>query len=425
MKNLDVTIGVVGLGYVGLPLLISFAKHYKMIGFDISKRKIQNLLAGHDDTNEVGDDAVKASTATYSNDPSCLKDCDVLIVAVPTPVDDFKVPDLSPVTSATNLIAKNLKPGAIIVYESTVYPGVTEEVCKPILEKAGFVHGKDFHLGYSPERINPGDHEHRFETILKIVAADTEANTEYLAKIYGKVVTAGIYKASSIRVAEAAKVIENTQRDVNIALMNELAMLFQRMGIDTREVLEAAGTKWNFIRMTPGLVGGHCIGVDPYYLTYKAEELGMHPQIIIGGRRINDAMPKFVAEQTIKAMISSGINIHGSRVLVAGLTFKEDVPDTRNSKSFDVIRELLGYHCQISALDPYVTKEDFTRWNIASHVQGQTYDALILCSAHKQFGSFLELIPTLLHKDKPAVFADVKAVLKQGTLPQNIRHWRL
>jgi len=418
-------IGVVGLGYVGLPLLISFEKYFSMVGFDVSKEKIQQLRDGVDVTDEVGNEVLSKSQSTFSADPEVLKDCSTIIVAVPTPIDQFKTPDLTPVISATKLIAANLKPGAIIVYESTVYPGVTEEVCKPILEEYGHEYLKDFFLGYSPERINPGDKERRFETILKIVSGDTEECAEFLSSMYGTVVKAGIHQASSIKVAEAAKVIENVQRDVNIALMNELAILFDQVGIDTREVLKAAGTKWNFVKLNPGLVGGHCIGVDPYYLTYKAEQLGYHPQIITAGRRINDGMAKYVAEQTVKRLIEVGNRVKGSRVLVLGVTFKANVPDTRNSKVKDLIHELKDYGLVVHALDPHVSDEELQNSFRVDVVDQGGYEALVYAVNHNEFSDVESLIDKYSSKSNKLVFIDIQAIAEEGALGEEVCHWRL
>ena len=337
-------VGVVGLGYVGLPLAVAFGKKMQTIGFDLSTEKIEHYKRFCDPTGEVSSDDLKAATQLQvSADPGVLKTCDYLIVAVPTPVDAAHQPDFSPLIGSSTSVGKNMKKGAIVVYESTVYPGATEEICIPILEQcSGMKWKQDFHVGYSPERINPGDKVHTLTTILKVVAGDDPDTLEKVAQLYELVITAGVHRASSIKVAEAAKVIENTQRDLNIALMNELSLIFHKMGIDTLEVLQAAGTKWNFLPFRPGLVGGHCIGVDPYYLTHKADMLGYHPQVILAGRRINDGMGKFIAEQTVKEMIAAGNQIKGAKVSVLGLTFKENCPDLRNSRVIDVIHELIS-----------------------------------------------------------------------------------
>src|SRR5574343_82228 len=347
-------IAVVGLGYVGLPLAVEFGKKFRTIGVDLSKEKVESYKNFVDPTGEVSTDDLKAATQlTVTTDASALRDADFVVVAVPTPVDDAHQPDFSPLVGSSTAVGRNLKQGAIVVYESTVYPGATEEVCIPILEKeSGKTWKKDFFVGYSPERINPGDKERTVTKIVKVVSGDTPDTLAKVQEIYGSVITAGVYPASCIKVAEAAKVIENTQRDLNIALMNELAIIFDKIGIDTLEVLQAAGTKWNFLPFRPGLVGGHCIGVDPYYLTHKAEMLGYHPQVILAGRRINDGMGKFVAEKTVKLMIASGSNIRGARVNVLGITFKENCPDVRNSKVPDIVRELESYGIQVAVCDP-------------------------------------------------------------------------
>ncbi|MBQ7617769.1 MAG: nucleotide sugar dehydrogenase, partial [Desulfovibrio sp.] len=333
-------VAVVGLGYVGLPLAVALAKHFDVLGFDIKEERVKALRQGLDNTLEVDADLLKKTSAVFTNDASLLSQAGVIIVAVPTPIDEHRNPDLRPVFSASALVGENLSKGAVVCYESTVYPGVTEEECCPILEaKSGLKFPTDFTLGYSPERINPGDKVHRLETICKIVSGSDEPTRELLSQVYGSVIKEGIHKASSIKVAEAAKVIENTQRDINIALMNELAMIFNKMGIDTLEVLAAAGSKWNFLPFRPGLVGGHCIGVDPYYLTYKAEEIGCHPEVILAGRRINDQMGKYVAEMSIKKLINANKPIKGAKIGILGFTFKENVPDIRNTRVIDIVHE--------------------------------------------------------------------------------------
>jgi UDP-N-acetyl-D-glucosamine/UDP-N-acetyl-D-galactosamine dehydrogenase len=354
------TVAVVGLGYVGLPLAVEFGKLYPTIGLDLSQEKIEAYRRFVDPTGEVsGDELRAASLFRPTTDASALKEADFVVVAVPTPVDEAHIPDFSPLVGASTAVGKNLKPGAIVVFESTVYPGATEEVCIPLIEKhSGLKWQKDFFVGYSPERINPGDKKHTLTTIVKVVSGDTPETLETVARVYGSVIKAGVHKASSIKVAEAAKVIENTQRDLNIALVNELSLIFHRLGIDTLEVLEAAGTKWNFLPFRPGLVGGHCIGVDPYYLTHKAETLGYHPQVILAGRRINDGMGKYIAEQTVKQMIQSGAAVKGADVIVLGLTFKENCPDLRNSKVIDVINELKSYGVNVHVHDPMAAPEE-------------------------------------------------------------------
>jgi UDP-N-acetyl-D-galactosamine dehydrogenase len=327
-------VGIVGLGYVGLPLALAVGRKFaNTVGFDVSEAKIRSLLAGQDPTSDGLEPQVRESSVQFTTEATSLRDCDVVIVAVPTPIDENRQPDLTPLVKASRSVGRNLKRGAVVVYESTVYPGVTEDVCGPILEEeSGYSRGTDFFLGYSPERINPGDKEHTLERITKVIAGEDAMTTEKIARVYGAVVEAGLYRATSIRVAEAAKVIENTQRDLNIALMNELAIIFDKMQIRTKDVLDAAGTKWNFLKFQPGLVGGHCIGVDPYYLTAKAQQMGYHPQVILAGRRINDDMGRFVAQRAVKLMINAGIQLKGARIGIIGITFKEDVTDTRNSR---------------------------------------------------------------------------------------------
>lgn len=353
-------VAVVGLGYVGLPLAVEFGKKDRTIGFDLSAHKIERYQQYIDPTGEVSSESLReAKHLIVTTDATELSQADYIIVAVPTPVDLAHQPDFAPLVSASEIVGKNMKRGAIVIYESTVYPGVTEEICIPVLEKhAGMKWKKDFNVGYSPERINPGDKKHTLTTILKVVSGDNADSLDKVAELYERVITAGVYRASSIKVAEAAKVIENTQRDLNIALMNELAIIFDKLNIDTMDILEAAGTKWNFLPFRPGLVGGHCIGVDPYYLTYKAEMVGYMPQVILAGRRINDNMAKFVAEQTIKHIIKAGFNVRGAKVNVLGLTFKENCPDLRNSKVIDVIHELQDYGVEVHVHDPVVSKEE-------------------------------------------------------------------
>lgn len=348
------TVAVVGLGYVGLPLAVAFGRNVRTIGFDLSESKVANYRNYCDPTGEVDSDRLRAATQLeVTTDPSRIAEADIIVVAVPTPIDHAKRPDLSPLIGSSTTVGRHMKKGAIVVYESTVYPGATEDDCVPVLEReSGMVWKRDFNVGYSPERINPGDKVHRLETIVKVVAGDTPEVLDKVAALYEMVVEAGVHRAASIKVAEAAKVIENTQRDLNIALMNELALIFDRLGIDTLDVLEAAGTKWNFLNFRPGLVGGHCIGVDPYYLTYKAESIGYLPQVILAGRRINDQMGKFIAESTVKQMIAAGSTIKGAKVAVLGLTFKENCPDLRNSRVIDVIHELQDYGLEVCVHDP-------------------------------------------------------------------------
>lgn len=382
-------IAVVGLGYVGLPLAVELARYFKVVGFDINQTRIKTIQLGTDPNGEVDDTVLASSTLDVSWEGSAIKSADIVIVAVPTPIDDHKTPDLTPVIKASETVGRNLKKGAIVCYESTVYPGVTENKCVPVLEReSGLTWKKDFYVGYSPERINPGDKVHTFATITKIVAGDTLQTLDILANIYGTAVKAGIYKAASIKVAEAAKVIENTQRDINIALMNELKIVFDKIGISTRQVLEAAGTKWNFLPFQPGLVGGHCIGVDPYYLAYKAEEIGHHPQLILAGRRINDAMGRYFARSLIKQLIQQSKQVHGAKVLVCGITFKEDVPDIRNSHVIDIIKELADFAIEIDVLDPVAYHHDVKEeygFDLVKNPEPGVYDAVVLAVKHKQF----------------------------------------
>jgi UDP-N-acetyl-D-galactosamine dehydrogenase len=387
-------LAVIGLGYVGLPLAVEFGRKFKTIGFDLSQAKIDAYNRHIDPTGEVTAEDLKAVVRDGglepTTDPHRIASADFLIVAVPTPVDAAHQPDFSPLIGASTSVGKHMKRGAVVIYESTVYPGATEEVCVPVLEKhSGMKWKVDFHVGYSPERINPGDREHTLTRIVKVVSGDDAATLEKVAQVYEAIIDAGVYRASSIKVAEAAKVIENTQRDLNIALMNELAIIFDKLGIDTSEVLAAAGTKWNFLKFSPGLVGGHCIGVDPYYLTHKADMLGYHPQVILAGRRINDGMGKFIAEKTVKLMIQQGANVKGAKVVVLGLTFKENCPDLRNSKVIDVIRELQDYGCEVTVHDPMADESE------AMHEYGvslipwnqlpQKADALVLAVAHRDY----------------------------------------
>ena len=384
-------IGVVGLGYVGLPLAVEFGKHFPTVGFDINQRRIAELKSGRDGTLEVSpEELATARHLQYSAELAQLRKCNFYIVTVPTPIDQYKRPDLTPLVKASETLGKVLKAGDIVVYESTVYPGCTEEICVPVLEKvSGLKFNRDFYCGYSPERINPGDKQHRLPSIRKITSGSTPAIAEVVDSLYATIITAGTHKASSIKVAEAAKVIENTQRDVNIALINELALIFNRLGIDTEEVLQAAGTKWNFLPFRPGLVGGHCIGVDPYYLTHKAQEIGYHPEMILAGRRINDNMALYVAGEVIKLMTRKRIHVDGSRILVLGLTFKENCPDVRNTKVVDVIRELERYGARVDVVDPWANgaeaEHEYGLSPTTAVAKGAKYDAVVLAVAHDQF----------------------------------------
>ena len=386
----NLKIAVIGLGYVGLPLAVEFGKQHSVVGFDINASRIAALMAGTDHTLEVSDEELAVAIhLRYSSDIQTLKDCNFFIVTVPTPIDSSKQPDLTPLITASKAIGSLLKKDDIVVYESTVYPGATEEVCVPVLEEvSGLILNQDFYAGYSPERINPGDKEHRVTNILKVTAGSTPEVADFIDEVYNLIITAGTHKAPSIRVAEAAKVIENTQRDVNIALINELAVIFNKMGIDTEAVLKAAGTKWNFLPFRPGLVGGHCIGVDPYYLTHKAQAIGHNPEIILAGRRLNDSMGEYVVTQLVKTMIKKRIQIEGARVLVLGLSFKENCPDVRNTKVIDIIHELQKYNVEIDVHDPWINANEANReysiTPISQPVSNQ-YDGIILAVAHEQF----------------------------------------
>src|SRR5215510_9733032 len=423
-------IAVVGLGYVGLPIAVAFGKLGPVIGFDINEKKIGELHQGIDRTGEVSPADLQAAQVRYTCEPSDLKAANLIIVAVPTPISEALQPDLRALRMCSELIGANMSPGTIVVYESTVYPGVTEEVCLPILEKkSGMKAGVDFKVGYSPERINPGDKEHTLEKIIKVVSAQDNETLEIVAATYGLVVKAGVHKATSIKVAEAAKVIENTQRDLNIALMNELALIFHRLGIDTKGVLEAAGTKWNFLKFSPGLVGGHCIGVDPYYLTHKAESVGYHPQVILAGRRINNGMGKFVAEQTMKRLGQLGRPVKEMKVVVLGLTFKENVPDLRNSKVPDIIKELQEYGVQVLVHDPLAESEEAVAeygLHLSEWGSLENADGIVLAVAHQAYvGMGAGKILGLLRNEKHGVVIDVKSLLDHSKLPESLSYWRL
>lgn len=424
-------IAVVGLGYVGLPVAVAFGKKAPVIGYDISERKINELKSGKDSTGEMSGAELKSARITFTTDSTLLRGTDFIIVAVPTPIDDAKRPDLSPVIKASEAVGRNLTRGSIVIYESTVYPGVTEEICLPILEReSGLKGGIDFKIGYSPERINPGDHEHTFTKIKKVVSGQDAEVLEIIAQVYERVVEAGVHRASSIKVAEAAKVIENTQRDLNLALMNELAVLFNKMGIDTREVLKAAGTKWNFLPFEPGLVGGHCIGVDPYYLTYKAEQIDYHPQVILAGRRINDSMGKYVAEQTVKRLIMAGKMVKGARVLIMGITFKEDISDIRNSRVVDIISELGEYGIHVDVCDPLANKvEVMNEYNVELFGEvppkDNKYDGLIVAVGHRQYREF-GVSELMKITGQPFVLVDVKGIYDADeAVAAGLIYWRL
>lgn len=414
----EANIALVGLGYVGLPLAVEFAKYYPTTGFDISKRRIDELIAGRDNTLEVSaEELAEVPGLRYTSDPEAIRDCNVYIVTVPTPIDEHKRPDLRPLESASLTVGRVLKRGDVVIYESTVYPGATEEICVPILEReSGFKFNQDFFAGYSPERINPGDKEHRVTNIRKVTSGSTPEAAQFVDALYRRVIAAGTHLASSLAVAEAAKVIENTQRDVNIALINELALIFNRLGIDTEAVLEAAGTKWNFLPFRPGLVGGHCIGVDPYYLTHKAQAIGYHPEIILAGRRINDNMGAYVASQLVKLMIQRAMPVAGARVLVLGLTFKENCPDLRNTRVVDIVAELKSYSAEVDVYDPWVSAEEARHeYNLTpvSELRQGYYDAVIIAVGHQQFRELGEAGIRALCRSEPVIY-DVKYVLPAG-----------
>lgn len=430
LLNGEESLSLVGLGYVGMPIAVAFAKKVKVVGYDLNEKKIQLYKSGIDPTNEVGNEVIKNTKVQFTSDETALRLAKFHIVAVPTPVYDDHTPDLTPVEGASRILGRNLTKGSIVVYESTVYPGVTEDVCIPILEKeSGLKCGVDFKVGYSPERINPGDKVHRLETIVKIVSGMDEESLDTIAKVYELVVDAGVHRASCIKVAEAAKVIENSQRDINIAFMNELSIIFNKMGIDTKAVLEAAGTKWNFLKFYPGLVGGHCIGVDPYYLTYKAEQLGYHSQIILSGRRINDDMGKYVAENCVKCLIKSGKAVKNAKVALLGFTFKENCPDTRNSKIYDIVKELREYGIEPAIADPTADAAE------AKHLYGVEFvdistikdmDAVILAVAHDEFAKLtMEQMDAFFGK-RQKVLLDIKGLLDRTAYEKaGYCYWRL
>lgn len=423
-------LSLVGLGYVGMPIAVAFAKRIKVIGFDLNPRKIEQYKSGIDPTREVGDEGVKASAVEFTDDETKLREAKFHIVAVPTPVNEDHTPDLTPVEGASEILGRNLTKDSVVVFESTVYPGVTEDVCVPILEReSGLKCGVDFKIGYSPERINPGDKVHRLETIKKIVSGMDEETLDCVAKVYELVVEAGVHKAESIKVAEAAKVIENSQRDINIAFMNELSIIFNKMGIDTKSILEAAGTKWNFLHFYPGLVGGHCIGVDPYYLTYKAEMMGYHSQIILSGRRINDDMGKYCAENCVKNLISADKTVKGAKVAILGFTFKENCPDTRNTKIIDIVKELREY-----GIDPVIA-DSIADVEEAKHLYGVEFvdmesiknmDAVILAVAHNEFAHFTLEQMDRFYSEGKKVLLDLKGLLNRKEYEiAGYSYWRL
>ena len=426
-------ISLVGLGYVGMPIAVAFAKKVDVIGYDLNAKKIELYKSGIDPTLEVGDDAIKNTTVEFTSDEAKLREAKFHIVAVPTPVNDDHTPDLTPVEGASRILGRNLTKGSIVVFESTVYPGVTEDVCVPILEKeSGLKCGVDFKIGYSPERINPGDKVHRLETIVKIVSGMDAETLDVVAKVYELVVEAGVHRAESIKVAEAAKVIENSQRDINIAFMNELSIIFNKMGIDTKAVLEAAGTKWNFLKFFPGLVGGHCIGVDPYYLTYKAEQLGYHSQVILAGRRINDDMGKYVAENVVKKLIAAGKNVKDAKVAILGFTFKENCPDTRNTRVIDIMNELGEYGITPVVADPVADAEEGKQHygiEFIDIADVKNMDAVIIAVGHTEFMSFaMSDIDAMFAEgdNNSKVLVDVKGVLDRKTYTEaGYQYWRL
>ena len=414
----DARIAVIGLGYVGLPLAVEFGKKYPTVGFDLNESRITELRSGKDSTLEVEDhELVEAINLQFTSDPRDCRDCNFFIIAVPTPIDSAKRPNLKYLLKASEIVGRILKKGDFVVYESTVYPGATEENCIPVLEElSGFQFNKDFYCGYSPERINPGDKEHRLPDIIKITSGSTPEAADFIDRLYGSIIAAGTFKASSIKVAEAAKVIENTQRDINIALVNELSLIFNKMSINTAEVLEAAGTKWNFLPFRPGLVGGHCIGVDPYYLTHKAQQVGYHPNMILAGRRLNDNMGSYIASRVIKLMINKGIDVSKAKILVMGITFKENCPDIRNTRVVDIIHELEEYGIEVEVYDPWVKKEEAEAEygvNIISKPNSAEYDGVVLAVAHKQFMAMSRNDMSGLCRENNIIF-DVKSILPPG-----------
>ena len=425
-------LSLVGLGYVGMPIAVAFARKIKVVGFDVNQAKIDLYRNGVDPTNEVGDEVIRDTKVEFTSDPSRLKEAKFHIVAVPTPVNNDHTPDLSPVEGASKIVGQNLTKGSIVVFESTVYPGVTEEICVPIMEReSGLKCGEDFKVGYSPERINPGDKIHRLETIVKIVSGMDEETLEEVAKVYELVVEAGVYRAESIKVAEAAKVIENSQRDINIAFMNELSIIFHKLGIDTKAVLEAAGTKWNFLKFYPGLVGGHCIGVDPYYLTYKAEEVGYHSQIILSGRRINDDMGKYVAQNAVKCLIKAGIAVRGARVGILGFTFKENCPDTRNTKVIDIVKELNEFGIQPLIADGSADATEAQKLygiKFCSMDEIKNMDAVVIAVAHNEFQKLSKRdVEDMFNNQNPKkILIDIKGIFDSKEFEEDeFIYWRL
>ena len=421
-------IAVIGLGYVGLPLAVMLAEKFRVIGFDVNPERVEELRRGFDRTGEVETEKLKRVSIKFTNDEEELSECRLIIITVPTPIDSHKIPDLTAVKAATKLVAERMKPGTVVVYESTVYPGVTEEVCVPILEKvSGLRYMEEFKVGYSPERVNPGDKEHTIDRVVKVVAGCDEETLELLSAVYGSVVKAGVHRAPNIKTAEAAKVIENTQRDLNIALMNELALICHRIGIDTKEVLEAAATKWNFLRFEPGLVGGHCIGVDPYYLTFKAQELGYYPEVILAGRRINDYMGKFVAESTVKLMIKEGKQVLNAKVLIMGITFKENIRDVRNTRVVDIYEELKSFGVKPFVYDPRAIPEEVEREYgirlLSFPEEKSPYDAIIVAVKHEEFKTLTPEFFRKISASKPVIL-DVKGIYDKSKF-KDVILWRL
>ena len=432
LVNGEEKLSLVGLGYVGMPIAVAFGRKINVIGYDLNAQKVEQYKAGYDPTREVGDDVIKQANVEFTADETKLKEAKFHIVAVPTPVNDDHTPDLRPVEGASRTVGRNLVKGSIVVFESTVYPGVTEDICVPIMEKeSGLTCGVDFKVGYSPERINPGDKVHRLETIVKIVSGMDEETLDTIAKVYELVVEAGVYRADSIKVAEAAKVIENSQRDINIAFMNELSIIFNKLGIDTKSVLEAAGTKWNFLNFFPGLVGGHCIGVDPYYLTYKAEELGYHSQIILSGRRINDDMGRYVAENVVKNLIKADIAVKTARVAILGFTFKENCPDTRNTKVIDIVKELREYGIEPVIVDETADAQEAERLygvKLAGREAVKDLDALVIAVAHEEFShlSKEEIAGFFNQAHEKKVLVDIKGILnRRDYMTEEYMYWIL
>ncbi len=430
LTNKEDRIAVVGLGYVGLPLAVHLSRHFDVLGYDLSGRRIRELQSGLDRTLEVDGEELKKAAIEYTDNPERLSECRLIVVAVPTPIDRHRIPDLAPLLGAATAAGKYMSPGSCVVFESTVYPGATEEDCVPIMEReSGLKFGVDFTVGYSPERINPGDKVHTVDRIVKVVSGSDQATLELLSLVYGKIVSAGIHKAASIKVAEAAKVIENTQRDLNIALMNELSMIFDKMGIDTTEVLEAAGTKWNFLPFRPGLVGGHCIGVDPYYLTFRAESLGYHPEMILAGRRINDGMGKYIAERAAKMLIRAGRRVKDARVGILGVTFKENVPDLRNTRVVDIIEELKEYGVDVLVHDPMADPEEARKYygvRLSALEEFVGLDAVIVAVSHEQYRKTgISGIAKMCENGEPVVL-DVKGMFNPAEAAENgVVYWRL